>query len=649
MSKTSTYKFQTEARQLLDLMIHSVYSNKEIFLRELISNASDAIDKLRFEALGNGDLVAFQDDPHIRIELDGEARTLTVSDTGIGMSRDELRQFIGVIAKSGTKEFVKLVEEAKKSELPPELIGQFGVGFYSTFMVSDKVSLVTRRAGEAEAWLWESTGDGTYSLTETEKARPGTTVTCHLKAADDDAGIEDYTDEWVVRGIVKKYSDFVAHPIRMQVERPDYPLGEDGKPDYSKEAGKKVEDEVLNSMKAIWMRPEGDVTDDEYAEFYRHVSKDWGNPLSRIVTRAEGMSEFRMLLYIPEKAPFDLYVHDAQHGVHLYIRRVFIMNDCKELLPRYLRFIKGVVDSEDLPLNISREILQKDGNMRTIRKHLVRKVFATLSEMQEKDGEKYLTFWQEFGKVLKEGLFDEPSNQEKILQLARFDSTHSATEQTTLEEYLARLGEGQKTIYYLTGKTRAAAEASPHLEAFKKKGVEVLLLSDPVDEVWVQSVQMYKEHNFQSVGKGTVELGSEDERKQEEESRKEKEESFKDLMALLQKKLDEHVKEVRLSTRLTDSPACLVGDAQDLSPQLEAMLRASGQELPTTKRILELNGDHAILLKLQSIFDLNQEDERLARYAHVLYGQAVLAEGRTPPDPATFSRHLTQVMVDAVN
>ena len=648
MGKASTYKFQTEARQLLDLMIHSVYSNKEIFLRELISNASDAIDKLRFEALGNKELEPFLDDPHIRIERDSEANTITVSDTGVGMSRDELRQFIGVIARSGTKEYVQLINEAKKAELPPELIGQFGVGFYSTFMVADRVTLLTRRAGEEQGWLWESTGDGTYSVAEADKERPGTTVTCYLKAVDDDAGIENYADEWTIRRIVKKYSDFVGHPIRMAVERPEYAEGEDGKPDYSKESGKKIEDEVLNSMKAIWTRPEADVTDEEYNEFYRHLSKAWGDPMTRIVTRAEGMSEFRMLLYIPEKAPFDLYVHDAPHGISLYIRRVFIMNDCKDLLPRFLRFIKGVVDSEDLPLNISREILQQDGNIRTIKKHLVRKVFSTLAELKEKDVEKYRLFWKEFGKVLKEGLFEDPRQQEKLLELALFDSTNSATEPTDLDGYVSRMKEGQETIYYLTGKSRAGVEGSPHLEAFKKKGYEVLLLSDSVDEVWVQSVMGFKEKNFQSVAKGTVELGSEDERKEEEESLKEKEESFKDLLSLLQKRLDEHVKEVRLSTRLTDSPACLVGEAEDLSPQLEAMLRASGQEMPEVKRILELNAEHAILQKLQSIFDLNQEDERLGRYAEVLFGQAVLAEGRTPPDPAAFSQHLTAVMIDAV-
>ncbi len=648
MGKSSTYKFQTEARQLLDLMVNSVYSNKEIFLRELISNSSDAIDKLRFEALGNKDLEAFLDDPHIRIERDSEARTITVSDTGVGMNRDELRKFIGVIARSGTKEFVSLVNEAKKSDLPPELIGQFGVGFYSTFMVADKVTLLTRRAGDEQAWRWESTGDGTYSVAEAERDRPGTTVVCHLKDADDDAGLGNFADEWTVRGIVKKYSDFVGHPIRMAVEKPDYPLGEDGKPDYSKEAGKKVEDEVLNSMKAIWTRPESDVTDEEYNEFYRHLSKGWGDAMTRVVTRAEGMTEFRMLLYIPEKAPFDLYIHDAPHGISLYIRRVFIMNDCKDLLPRFLRFIKGVVDSEDLPLNISREILQQDGNIRTIKKHLVRKVFSTLKEMKEKEAEKYGTFWNEFGKVLKEGLFEDPLQQDKILPLSLFDSTNSTTEPTDLDGYIERMKDGQDAIYFLTGKSRDAVEASPHLEAFKKKGYEVLLLSDSVDEVWVQSVQTHKEKRFQSAAKGTVELGTEEERKEEEESLKEKEDSFKDLMSLLQKKLDDHVKEVRLSTRLTDSPACLVGDAEDLSPQLEAMLRASGQEMPDVKRILELNAEHAILQKLQSIFDLNQEDDRLSRYAQVLFGQAVLAEGRTPPDPASFSQHLTEVMIDAV-
>jgi molecular chaperone HtpG len=647
MAKKNTYKFQTEAKQLLDLMVHSVYSNKDIFLRELISNASDALDKLRFAAVTDKALEPFLEDPHIRITVDADKRTVAVSDSGIGMSRDELREFLGVIARSGTQEFLSLLDKAKSADVPPELIGQFGVGFYSTFMVANEVTVITRRAGEEEGWRWESSGDGTYSITEATRSRPGTTVICHLKEADEDAGLKDHTAEHVVREIVRKYSDFVAHPIRMETQKPEYPNDEEGNPDYSKEPTMKTEDDVLNSMKAIWIRPESEVTEEEYTEFYRHISRDWGEPMTHIISKAEGAKEFRTLLYIPKKAPFDLFVHEAAHGVHLYIRRVFIMNDCKELLPRFLRFVKGVVDSEDLPLNISREILQQDGNIRVIRNHVIKKVFGALAKILEDNREQYEEFWSEFGRVLKEGIFQEKKYEEKLLELALFDSSASEGK-TTLDEYIERMKEGQEEIYYLTGKSRAAVLASPHLEAFKKKEYEVLLLSDPVDEVWVESSFTYKEKNLKSVGKGTVELGSEEERKAEEEEREEKEKTLKDLLEVIQKHLDEHVKEVRLSTRLTDSPACLVGEAGDMTPQLEQMLRASGQEIPEVKRILELNPDHAIVSKLNQFFLLSADDPRLERYSQVLLGQALLAEGHLPPDPAAFSKELTEVMLETV-
>jgi molecular chaperone HtpG len=646
MAKANTYKFQTEAREVLDLMIHSVYSNKDIFLRELISNASDALDKLRFEALSDKELAPFTKEPMIRISVDGEERTITVADNGVGMNRDELRKFIGVIAKSGTKEYVKLLDEAKKAELPPELIGQFGVGFYSSFMVASKVSLLTRRAGEEEAWLWESTGDGTYSIAEAQRDEPGTTVVVGLTEADPDSGLKDYADEHVVREIVKKYSDFVAHPIVMAVARTEYERDDEGKVKEDGDHMQVVEDETLNSMKAIWTRPESEVTDQEYNEFYKHISRDWQDPMKRVISKAEGATEFRTLLYLPAKAPYDLFVHDAPHGVHLYIKRVFIMNDCKELLPPYLRFVKGIVDSEDLPLNISREILQQDRVVKTIRNHMVKKTLGTLKEMREKEAEQFETFWTEFGRVVKEGIFHDSKNRDALLELGLFDSTADDSKRTTLDAYVERMKEGQETIYHMTGKSRSAIESSPHLEAFRKKGYEVLLLSDPVDEVWVQSVFEYKDKSFQSVGKGTVDLGSEEEKKEADEELQKEQEEFSDLLALLQKKLDENVKEVRLSTRLTESPACLVGEAHDLSPQLEQMLRSAGQEVPVVKRILELNPAHAILKKLQEIFSLNQEDPRLARYAHVLHGQALLAEGNTPPDPAAFSKHLVELMLE---
>ncbi len=641
-----TRQFQTEARQLLDLMIHSVYSHKEIFLRELISNASDALDKLRFEALKNTDLAEFTNDPHIRLTPDKEARTLTISDNGIGMSRDEVIEYIGTIAKSGSREYLKLLQEAKKSdELPPELIGQFGVGFYSSFMVADKVTMITRRAGEQHATRWESTGDGSYTLDDDQRDVPGTTITLHLIDADEEESLDDFTEEWVIKRTVKKYSDFVNYPIKMEVERTEMEKDEDGKPKEDGKEIKKVEDETLNSMKAIWTRPESEVSDEEYTEFYKHISHDWTEPMERINFKAEGLSEFRALLFIPSHAPFDLWMRDTDnHGVHLYIKRVFIMQDCKELIPEYLRFVKGVVDSEDLSLNISREILQQNRQVQTIRKGVVRKVLDTLGDMLEKDREKYTKFWDEFGRALKEGIFSDDRNREKILDLCLFNSTHDDEKKTTLAEYMERMPEGQDAIYYLTGESLDVVRKSPHLEAFREKGYEVLLLTEPVDEVWVQSVFDFKEKKFQSVGKGEVKLGSEEEQKKAEEDLKEKKEAYSALMEQMKKQLDEYIKEVRLSSRLTSSPACLVGDTMDMTPQMEQLLRASGQQVPTQKRILELNPKHPVLEKLKAIVESDKDSEMVKDYAELLHGQALLAEGQPLPDATRFNEVLNKLM-----
>lgn len=638
------YEFQTETRQLLDLMIHSVYSHKEIFLRELISNASDALDKLRFEAVKNTDLAQYTSDPHIRLEADSAQHTLTVSDNGIGMNRDEVIRFIGTIAKSGTTEYMRLIKEAKESQLTPELIGQFGVGFYSSFMVAEKVTLVTRRAGDDKAVKWVSEGDGTYTLEDAERAEPGTTVTLKLKPTDKDESAEDYSTEWTLRQIVKKYSDFVAYPIRMQVERTESERNEDGTPKEGGQEQKVVRDEVLNSMKAIWTRPEKEVTDEEYNEFYKHVSHDWSEPLKRILYKAEGTNEFRALLYIPAKAPFDLFYRDGERsGIHLYIKRVFIMNDCKELIPEYLRFVRGVVDSEDLSLNISREILQKNRQIEIIRKSLVRKVLDVLKTMRNDQKEAYATFWGEFGRVLKEGLFQDSTNRESLFELCLFQSTASEG-QTTMDEYVARMKEGQDVIYYMTGPSRKAIENSPHLEAFREKGYEVLLFTDPVDEMWVQSVFDHKGKRLQSVGKGAAELGSDEERKKAEEERKEKAKEYQSLLDAIRDALSDHVKEVRLSGRLTSSPACLVGNAYDMTPMMEQIMRATGRDVGTVKRILELNPDHAILQKLHDVFAKDSADARIREYAELLYGQALLAEGSPLPDPGGFSRRLADLM-----
>ncbi|MBI2423578.1 MAG: molecular chaperone HtpG [Candidatus Hydrogenedentes bacterium] len=644
-----TFEFKTEARQLLDLMIHSVYSNKDIFLRELISNASDALDKRRFE--GIKDPAILEGEPELRIMLSGDsqARTLTITDNGIGMNRDEVIDLIGTIAKSGTKEFLDRVKKSKDATTSAELIGQFGVGFYSTFMVADRVTLLSRRAGETGAVRWESSGDGTYTLEDAERDTPGTTVTLHLKETDHEDGMKDYTEEWVIRGIVKQYSDFVAYPIQMEIARTEIERDDDGKPLEGAEERKVIKTETLNSMKAIWLRKRNEVTEDEYNEFYKHISHDWNEPLTRIQAKIEGILEYSILLYVPAKAPFDLFYGSATHrGVQLYVKRVFIMDNCKELLPNYLRFVKGVVDSEDLSLNISREILQQDRQIQRMGKGIVGKVLNHLKDLKKSENELYVGFWGEFGRVLKEGLFEDRDNREALLDIALFYSTHDPEVFTSLQDYIDRMPEGQEAIYYMTGEDRKRIEGSPHLESFRAKGYEVLLLDEPVDEVWTQSVFEFQGKKLVSAGRGAVELGTEEEKKEAEKTRKSKEKEFASLLEFLKSKLSENVKEVRLSNRLTASAACLVTDTHDLSPQMEQMMRAMGQEAPVTKRILELNPDHAILQKLHERFDVNQDDPALLEQAELLYGQALLAEGGVLPDPGRFSKLVAELMVKSL-
>ncbi len=641
------FEFQTEARQLLDLMIHSVYSHREIFLRELISNASDALDKLRFEALTNTELAHLTGDLHIRITPDAEDRTLTISDNGVGMNRDEIIRFIGTIAKSGTKEYVSALKEAKQANMPVDLIGQFGVGFYSSFMVADKVTLITRRAGDAIAWKWESIGDGSFTIEESTRDIPGTSVMLHLKPADQEDEVGDYTAEWTIRQIVKKYSDFVSYPIRMEIERTETERDEDGKPKEGVEPQKVLRDETLNSMKAIWTRPESEVTEEEYNEFYHHVSHDWSEPLKWTTLKAEGTHEFRALLYFPARAPFDLFMRDGQHGIHLYIKRIFIMNDCKELIPEYLRFMRGVVDSEDLSLNISREILQKNRQIQVIRKGVTRKVLETLKSIKKDEKEKYQGFWKEFGRVLKEGLFQDLANRDPLFELCLFNST-AGDELVSLEDYVGRMKPGQNAIYYMTGDSLPVLRTSPHLEAFRDKGYDVLLMDEPVDEVWTQSVTEYHDKKLVSVGKGSIELGTDEEKKQAEESRQEQEKNYRPLLDTMKEKLSAQIKDVRLSNRLTSSPVCLVSDDGDMSPQMEQLLRASGQEIPALRRILELNPSHRILEKLHDLHEQNKDDQRLTDYAELLYGQALLAEGGKLPDPAAFSKKLAELMERAM-
>jgi molecular chaperone HtpG len=613
------HEFQTEVQQLLDLMVHSLYSHKDIFLRELISNASDALDKLRFEAVTRPELLP-AGDLDIRLEADATARTLSVHDNGIGMSRDEVVQNIGTIARSGTKEFLQAVRERQSQTLSPELIGQFGVGFYSSFMVADRITLLTRRAGEETATRWESTGDGGYTIEDAERDAAGTTVTLHLKPKDEEDGLRDYTEEHVLRDVVKKYSDFVTYPIRLKGQ-------------------------TLNSMKAIWARGKDEVTEDEHKEFYKHIAHDWNDPLTHVAVHIEGTFEARALLYIPSKAPFDLWRESGYRGVQLYVKRVFIMDDCKELLPPALRFVRGVVASDDLSLNVSREILQQDRQIQAIRKHLVRRVLGALKEMKEVDAEKYRTFWREFGAVLKEGMIAFDEGQERILELVLAPSTFDPSGLTSLGDYVARMKEGQDAIYYMTGPSAAAVERSPQLEVFRDKGYEVAFFTDPIDDLWLRLPREFNGKKLVSAAKSDVAPGSADEQKQAEEQRQEKEEGFKDLLMTLRAKLQDEVKDVRLSSRLISSPACLVGDDNDMSPHIAELLRRTGQEVPKVKRILELNPTHPLLPKLQALVERDRNDPALAQCAELLYGQAILAEGGQVPDPAAFSQRIAELLL----
>jgi molecular chaperone HtpG len=617
-TNVETFQFQAEARQVLDLMIHSLYTHKEIFLRELISNASDALDRLRFEALSRPDLIGTDEKLEIWIESDSKARTLTISDNGIGMSRDEVIANIGTIAKSGTRELLQaLREKHQSSETLTTLIGQFGVGFYSAFMVADRVTLVTRRAGDEKAIQWESAGDGSFTITEASKFTRGTSITLHLKKFEEDAEVDDFTNKWTIEQIVKRYSDFVAYPV----------IYKEGK-----EA-----DKTLNSMKPIWTRPRSEVTDDEYKEFYKHISHDWNEPMVIWSFRAEGRSEYQALLFVPSEAPFDLFYATGKFGLHLYVRRVLIMEHCEELLPPYLRFIRGVVDSADLPLNVSRQRLQEDRHIAQIRKWLTKKVLDSLEDMQKKEPEKYVSLWKQFGRVLKEGAGFDFENKDKLVPLFLFESSNDPEKLTGLQEYVARMKSDQNAIYYLTGPSRRAVEHSPHLEAFREKGIEVLYMVDPVDEMFVQWQSEFDGKALKSIAKGSADLG-------EAKDLAEKQREFAKLMEALQQKLDDRVKEVRLSSRLTSSPACLVVAEHDVSPNLEKMLSQMKGETSKQKRILELNPNHEIIAKLRDRAD----DASLDDVAEVLYGYAVLAEGSELQDPLKFNQAVVRVLAKTV-
>ncbi|MCP4445563.1 MAG: molecular chaperone HtpG [Myxococcales bacterium] len=633
-----TFEFQTETSRLLELMIHSLYSNRDVFLRELVSNASDALDKRRFESVTNRALQT-EDELSVRLDVEKEARTLTISDNGIGMTHDEVVANIGTIAKSGTKEFTELLKNKDKLADSPELIGQFGVGFYSSFLVADKVTLITRKAGENGATKWESTGTGSYEISESERDTAGTSIILTLKPADAEDGLQDYTDAWVVESLVRKYSDFVSYPIKMEKEIPA--AGEDEKAT--------TEDATLNSQKAIWTRSASDVSEDDYNEFYKHISRDWVDPLKRISTSIEGTIEAKALLFLPKKAPFDLYHRDmSKRGVQLYVKRVFIMDDCEELLPSYLRFVKGVVDSEDLPLNVSREVLQQNRQVRAIQKHLVKKIVDAVVTMRRNDWDDYQAFWGEFGPAIKEGLLMGPERNEKLLEAVIAESTADDTKRRSLEDYVADMPEEREEIYYLSGTSIDALRKSPHLEGFKAKGIEVLLFNDAVDEIWLQQPLTYKDKKFVSASRGEVNLEGED-KEEDEKKDEERKTELSDLLISLGSKLQDEIKEVRLSKRLTDSAACLITDSGDLSPQMEQIMRASGQAMPETKRILEVNGAHPVIKALESLYKVDAEDPKIASYAQLLHGQALLAEGGQLSDPAAFAGLVADLMVSAAS
>lgn len=633
VAEKETLGFQAEVKQLLQLMIHSLYSNKEIFLRELISNASDAADKLRFEAINNDALYGNDHELKIKVSFDKDARTITISDNGIGMSRDEVISHLGTIAKSGTKEFFSKLSGDQQQDAA--LIGQFGVGFYSAFIVAEKVIVNTRRAGAfaSEGVRWESTGEGDYSIESIEKTGRGTDVILHLRA-----GEEELLSSWKLKSIIRKYSDHISLPIVMQEEEWD---------EEKKQTVLKEEFETVNQASALWARSKSDITEEQYKEFYKHVSHDFQDPLAHTHNRVEGRSEYTQLLYVPSHAPFDLWDRNKRAGIKLYVKRVFIMDDAEQLMPTYLRFIKGVIDSSDLPLNVSREILQESRDVKVIREGSTKRVLGMLEEMansEEQAGkDKYATFWKEFGQVLKEGIGEDATNKDRIAKLLRFASTAGDSDAQTVsfEDYVTRMKEGQDKIYYVTAESYIAAKNSPHLEIFRKKGVEVLLLTDRVDEWMLSFLNDFDGKELVSVAKGGLDLGAledEAEKKEHEETQA----GYKELVEKMKGALGDKAKDVRVTFRLTDSPACLVADENELSANLVRMLKAAGQSAPESKPILEINPNHPLVQRLK------YEDASGARFAdwsHILFDQAMLAEGGSLTDPASFVKRLNEMLL----
>jgi len=623
-------EFRTEVRQLMDLMIHSLYSHREVFLRELISNASDAIDKARYQSLTDSAVLEDEKDFLIRISTDKAAGTLTVSDNGTGMTLDEAVEALGTIAHSGTRDFIELLKDKDVSR-NPELIGQFGVGFYSSFMVADKITVISRKAGHRgeKAVKWESSADGSFSVEHTDKPGKGTDVVLHLK---DDA--RKYLDEWEIRDIVKKYSDFIEHPVVMEVER------EEQSPDDKDKKIKARKDETLNSQKAIWLKDKASITDEEYNEFYRHISHDYSDPLKVLHYRGEGASEFSALLYLPSHAPMNILYRDFKIGPALYVRRVKIMDHCEELIPPYLRFVSGVIDSSDLPLNVSREILQNNVKVETIKKSVTKKVLDMLAEMKRSEYEKYVKFHNELGRVLKEGIHFDFGRREAIADLLLFPSTKTeAGSYTSFDSYVSGMKDGQESIYYICAESREEALRSPHLEAFIGNGYEVLVMLDEIDDI-IFSMFEYRGKKLKSVGRGDVTLDKTD--------KKDEAKKFGKLIDYLKEKLKDDVKDVRLSGRLKDSACCLVSDEGDIDPRLEKVMKAMGQSMPAVKRALEINPDHELFAAMNSVFEKEGASDRLAEYASLLYDQALLLEGEKLKDPAAFAKTLSRLMAESI-
>lgn len=641
--KPETYEFQTEVKQLLNIIINSLYSNREIFLRELISNASDAIDRLQFESQTNPDILGEDADFKIKLIPDKENRTLTVKDNGIGMTREEITRNLGTIAQSGTAAFVKALDQSKKENtISEEMIGQFGVGFYSAFIVADKITVISRSAFGDKAFKWESAGQGEFTVEETEKPSRGTDIILHLKPVEE--GEDDFTEQWTLRRVVKQHSDFVRYPIVMDVEKEEPETDEDGNPLLDKD-GKPAEDktktvvreETLNSMKAIWARTKNEITEEEYKDFYSHISHDPSPPLDYLHIKLEGTTEYTALLYIPATAPFDLFHPERAHGVRLYSRRIFIMDNCRELLPEYLRFIRGVVDAPDLNLNISRELLQQDSLVRNIRKNLVKKILEKLEKMDE---ETYGKFFDQFGAVIKEGAYGDWENRDRLTGLLRYKTTLYQDQWRSLEQYVADMQPDQEYIYYITGDTLPSIINSPHLEALKEKNYEVLLMTDPVDEFVVQTLTEHQGKQLKSAEKGDLGIEDKDDEKQAE---------YSDLFGTLKSHLEDRVKDVKPSSHLKNSVSCLSGDTFDMSAYMEKIMKATGQSIPKTKRILEINTSHPVVEKIKRVHEQNAESEALKDYSELLYDLAVIGEGGKIEDPSRFNKLVADLMAEAIH